>query len=223
MLLRTARRSPAGRSARRQRDFQLLPPACVAAIMPWWGVLQARVVQIGHREGVGAAWRQPSCSPRRRQPAVTVVGCSFPGSAALHRPLGAPQPAKLRRHRPGAVLQVLQVAVAVERPAVDAARPAAPVAGLRGARTGVVGFGPAGASVALADPRSGRDADLTGPTRLPAGHQPSPPLACCQAPTNPPSRRAPPSRSRMARGHRTPRRWGLPDTVWVRTTPPTPG
>src|SRR5206468_9292382 len=81
----------------------------------------------------------------------------------------------------------------------------------------------AGAFVALADPRSGRDADLTGPTRLPAGHQPSPPLACCQAPTNPPSRRAPPRRSRMARGHRTPRRWGLPDTVWVRTRHPRRG
>ena len=25
------------------------------------------------------------------------------------------------------------------------------------------------------------------------------------------------------RAHRTPRRWGPPDTVWGRTTPPTPG
>jgi hypothetical protein len=24
-------------------------------------------------------------------------------------------------------------------------------------------------------------------------------------------------------GHRTPRRWGLPGKVWVRTTPPSPG
>jgi len=105
------------------------------------------------------------------------MACSLPGSAALHRPLGPPQPVQLRHQRPGAVLQVLQVAVAVERPAVDAARPAAPVAGLRGARTGVVGPGPADASVALVDPRSGLDADLPGPARLPAAHQPSPPMA----------------------------------------------
>jgi hypothetical protein len=147
---------------------------------------------------VGAAWRQPSYSPRRRPPAVTVTAWSLPGSAALHRPLDPPQPVQLRRHRPGAVLQILQVAVTVERPAVNAARPATPVAGLRGAWTGVIGLRPAGASVALAEPRSGRDGDLPGPARLPAAHQTSPPLACCQAPTNPPSRRAQPSRSRMA-------------------------
>jgi len=35
------------------REFQLLPAAGVAAVVPWWGVLQARVVQLGHREGVG--------------------------------------------------------------------------------------------------------------------------------------------------------------------------
>jgi hypothetical protein len=38
-------------------------------------------------------------------------------SAALHRPIGPPQPVELRRQRPGAVLQILQVAVPVERPA----------------------------------------------------------------------------------------------------------
>ena len=158
------------------------------------GVLQARVVQIRHRAGVGAAWRQPSRSPRQSPPAVTVMARSFSGSAALHRSLAAPEPVELCRQRPGALLQVLQVAVAVERPAVDAARLAAPGAGLRGARTGVVGLRPAGASVGLAEPRSGRDADLPGP----AGHQVSPPLACCQAPTTSASRRAQPSRSAMA-------------------------
>jgi hypothetical protein len=126
---------------------------------------------------VGAAWRQPSYSPRRRPPAVTVMAWSLPGSAALHRPLGAPQPVQLRRDRPGAVLQVLQVAVAVERPPVDAARPAAPVAGLRGAWTGIVGLRPAAAFVALPEPGSGSDADLPRPAGLPAGHQLSPPLA----------------------------------------------
>ena len=99
------------------------------------------------------------------------------GCAAPHRPLGPPQPVKLRRQRPGAVLQVLQVAVAVERPAVNAAGLAAPVAGLGGARTGVVGLRPAAASVGLVDPRAGRDADLPGPARRPTAHEASPPLA----------------------------------------------
>jgi hypothetical protein len=139
------------------------------------GVLLARAVDPSPRR-VGAAWRQPSCSPRH-PPAVNAMVTPLPRTAALARPPDPPQPVELRRQRPGAVLQVLQVAMAVERPTVDAARPAAPVAGLRGARTGVVGPGPAGASAALVDPRSGLDADLPGPARLPAAHQPSPPLA----------------------------------------------
>src|SRR5215218_7055884 len=95
---------------------------------------------------------------------------SLSGGAALHRALGPPQPAKLRCQRPGAVLQVLQLAAAVERPPVNAARPAAPIAGLRGARTGVIGLGPAAARAALVESRAGREADLPGPAR-PAGHQ----------------------------------------------------
>jgi hypothetical protein len=141
------------------------------------GVLQARVVKVRDRAWLGAGWRQPSGSPRQSPPAVTVMACCFSNGAALARPPDPPQPVQLRRQRPGAVLQVLQVAVAVERPAVDAARPAAGVAGLRGARTGVVGRRPAGAFAALVEPRSGRDADLPGPAGLPAGHQVSPPLA----------------------------------------------
>ena len=122
------------------RAFQLSPAAGVAAVMAWRRVLQARVVQLRHRTKMGAVWRQPSRSPRQCPPAATVMGRCVSGSAALHRPLGPPQPLQLRRQRPGAVLQVLQVAVAVERPASDAACPAAPVAGLGGARTGVVGL-----------------------------------------------------------------------------------
>jgi len=160
------------------RAFQLLPTtAGVAAVMPWWGILQARVVQLRHRAGVGAGWRQPSRAPRQRLPAVTIMARCVSDGAAPHRSLGPPQPVQLRRQRPGAVLQVLQIAVAVERPAVDGTRPAAPIAGARGARTGVVGPRPAAAFVALVEPGSGRDADLPGPARLPAGHQVSPPLA----------------------------------------------
>jgi hypothetical protein len=123
------------------------------------------------------AWRQPSRTPRQSWPAGIVVACCVSGGASLHCPLGPPQPVQLRCQWPGAVLQVLQVGVAVEGPAVDAAGPAAPVAGLRGARTGVVGLWPTGASMALVDPRSGREADLSGPAGLSAGHQVSPPLA----------------------------------------------
>src|SRR5215218_1580629 len=139
--------------------------------MAWWRVLQAQIVQLRHWTKVGAVWRQPSRAPRQSLPAATVMGRCVSGGAALHRALGPPQPVQLRRQRPGAVLQILQVAVAVERPAVDAARPAAPVAGLRGARTGVIGLRPAAASVALVQPGSGRDADLLGPARLPAAHK----------------------------------------------------
>src|SRR6266511_5644656 len=181
-----------------QLHFQLLAPACIAAVMPWW-VLQARVVEVRHRAGGGAAWRQPSRAPRQSPPVVTVMARCFWDSAALARPPDPPQPVQLRRHRPAAVLQVLQVAVAVERPAVEAARPAAPVAGLRGARTGVIGHGPAGAPAALVDPRSGLDADLPGPARLPAAHQASPSLAWLPGSDQPTSRRTRPSRSRMAR------------------------
>ena len=145
--------------------------------MAWWEVLQARVIQLRHRAGAAMAWRQPSRTPRQSRPAGIVVACCVSGGAALHCPLGPPQPVQLRCQWPGAVLQVLQVGVAVEGPAVDAAGPAAPIAGLRGARTGVVGLWPTGASMALVDPRSGRAADLPGPTGLPAGHQVSPPLA----------------------------------------------
>jgi hypothetical protein len=194
-----------GKAGRRggNRDVQLLPTAGVAAVMPWWGILQASVVQIRHGAEMGAVWHQPSSSLRQRPPAATLMGSSFSGRPALHRPLGVPQPVQLRRQRPGAVLQILQVAEAVERPPIGTARPAAPIAGLRGARTSVVRLGPAAATASLVDPRARREGDLPGPTSLPAAHQVSPPWPACQAPTNPPSKRARPSRSRIAY-HRTP-------------------
>ena len=145
--------------------------------MAWWRVLQAQIVQLRHWTKVGAAWRQPSRAPRQSPPAATVMGRCVSGGADLHRPLGPPQPVQLPRQRPGAVLQILQVAVAVERPPVNVARPAAPVAGLRRARMGVVGLRPARAAAGLVQPRAGRDGDLPGPARLPAAHEASPPLA----------------------------------------------
>ena len=122
------RRTPArqGSSAMWQGAFQLSPAAGVTAVMAWRRVLQARVEQLCHRTNMGAAWRQPGRSPRQRPPAVTIMGRCVSGSAALHRPLGPPQPVQLRRQRPSAVLQILQVAVAVERPPLDLARPTAP-------------------------------------------------------------------------------------------------
>ena len=116
-----------------------------------------------------AAWHRRSFALRQNPKAVTIMARCVSAGAAPHRPLRLPEPVQLRRHRPGAVLQVLQVAVAVERLAVDAAGLAAPVAGLRGAWTGVVGLGPAAAAVGLVDPRAGRDADLPGPARLSGG------------------------------------------------------
>ena len=188
----------------RQRGVQLSPAAGVAAVMAWRRVLQARMVQLRHRAGVGAAWRQPSRAPRQSPPAVTLMSLCVSGSAAPHRPLGLPQPVQLRRQRPSAVLQVLQVAVAVERPPVDLARPTAPVAGLRGARTGVVGLRPARAAAGLVEPRPGCDGDLPGPARLPAAHEASPPWPGCQAPTNPPGGHG--QAGAASRFHRTPRR-----------------
>jgi hypothetical protein len=167
-----------GRSARRQPRRPLVPTAGVAAVLPWRGILQAPIVQIRHRAEMGAAWHQPSCSLRQRPPVATVMASSFSGRPALHRPLGVPQPVQLRRQRPGAVLQILQVAAAVERPPIGTTRPAAPIAGLRSARTSVVGLGPAAATASLVDPRARGEGDLPGPTSLPAAHQVSPPLAC---------------------------------------------
>jgi hypothetical protein len=176
-----------GRSPRRQPRRPLLSTAGVAAVMAWWGILQASVVQIRHRSEMGAACHQPSCS-LRSPPAATVMVCSVSGSAALHRPLGPPQPVQLRCQRPGAVLQILEVAVAVERPPIGAAGPAAPIAGLRGARTSVVRLGPAAATASLVDPRARREGDVPGPTSLPAAHQVSPPLACLPGSDQPATR-----------------------------------
>src|SRR5215216_2758869 len=157
-------------------DVQLLPAASVAAILARWGILQARVVQLRHRAGTKTAWRQPSGASRQRPPAVRLMARCLPVGAAPHRSLASPQPGQLRRQRPDAVLQILQVSAAVERPPMDAAGPAAPIAGLRGARRGIVGLRPAGTGVALAEPGAGRDGDLSGPAGLPATHEVSPPL-----------------------------------------------
>jgi hypothetical protein len=48
-----------GKAGRRcgKENSQLWPAAGVAAVMAWWGILQARVVQLRHRTKVGAVWR----------------------------------------------------------------------------------------------------------------------------------------------------------------------
>jgi hypothetical protein len=72
------------------QDFHLLPAAGVAAVVPRWGVLQARVEQLRHRPGVAAARRHPSRAPRQRPPAVTVMA---PLLAGWCRPSSCPWPA----------------------------------------------------------------------------------------------------------------------------------
>jgi hypothetical protein len=186
--------------------------------MPWWGIPQARVVQIRHRAGLGTASGQPSGSPaaapasRRRRGPLLLGRC---GACPL---LGSPQPLQLRRQRPGVVLQILQLVAAVERPPVAAAGPTAPIAGLRGARTGVIGPRPAGTGVALAEPRAGRDGDLPGPAGLPAAHQVSPPLAWLPGPDQP-TKQAGTARSEPHRGSTVlPRPVGIAGHGLVRRT-----
>jgi hypothetical protein len=140
--------------------------------------------------------------------------------AALARSSDSPQPVQLRRQRAGAVLQILQVAVAVERLAVDAARPTAPIAGLRGTRTGVARLRPAAAFAALVEPPSGLEADLPGPARRPAGHQVSPSLAWLPGSDQPTQQADTAQPEPHALLHGTPRRSGVPGTVWVRPTTP---
>jgi hypothetical protein len=197
-------------------DVQLLPAASVAAVLARWGILQARVVQLRHRAGTKTAWRQPSGAPRQRPPAVRLMARCLPVGAAPHRSLASPQPVQLRRQRPGAVLQILQFSAAVERPPGEAAGPAAPIAGLRGARTRVVGLRPAGTGVALAESRAGRDRDLPGPAGLPVAHQVSPPLTWLPGSDQPTTQAARPSRSRIAVLPYSHGRSGSPGTVWVR-------
>jgi hypothetical protein len=104
----------------------------------------------------GAAWRQPSCSPRRRLPAVNAMATLLPGSAALARHPDPPQPVEFGRGRgtPGSASR---------------------------RSTGCTDRGHrAWASSCTCGPcrsRSGLDADLPGPAHLPAAHQASPPLA----------------------------------------------
>jgi hypothetical protein len=99
---------------------------------------------------------------------------------------------------------------------VDPAGLAAPVAGLRGARTGVVGLGPARAAAALAEPRAGRDGDLPRSAGLPAAHEVSPPLAWLPG-SDQPTKQAGTAQPQPHRGSNVLcRRSGLPGMVWVR-------
>src|SRR5215218_195827 len=94
-------------------------------------------------------------SLRQRLAAVNGIARSLSHGVTLARTPDPPQPVQLCRQWPGAVLQVLQVAAAVERPAIEVAGPAPPIAGLRRARTGVVGLQPASAARPLPNPDPG--------------------------------------------------------------------
>jgi hypothetical protein len=148
-------------------------------------------------------------SPRRvgrRGAAVNVMATPHPGQCGACRPPDPPQPVELRRQRPGAVLQVLQVAVAVERPAVSAARLAAPVAGLRGAWTGSSGLGQQVQLRPLSIPDPGWMLISLGRRvfwRVTRRHRPWL-VAKLRPPQLSVSRRARPSRSRMARSPYSP-------------------
>jgi hypothetical protein len=85
-------------------------------------IVQAAATCCGSTGGV-QGHEQGKVGERQSLPAATVIACCFSGAAAPHRALGPPQPVQLRRQRPGAIFQALPVAVAVERPTVDAARP----------------------------------------------------------------------------------------------------
>ena len=79
-----------GSSAMPQGDFQLSPATGVAAVMVWWRVLQARVVQLRHRDGRGGgvapAQPRPAAAPanRHRQGPLRLGQC---------RPSSSPWPA----------------------------------------------------------------------------------------------------------------------------------
>jgi hypothetical protein len=105
----------------------------------------------GCGDGVAPAPRLPVATPASRQRHRP----SLSHGATLGCPTDPPQPVQLCRQWPGAVLQILQVAAAVERPAIEVAGPAPPIAGLRHARRGVVGLGPASAAAAFVEPDPG--------------------------------------------------------------------
>jgi hypothetical protein len=75
-----------GKSPGGSRDVQLLFPAGATAVMTLWGVLQAWVVQLRHRAGVGAAWHQPSYPRRQRPPAGNLMAGPFSYGATPARP-----------------------------------------------------------------------------------------------------------------------------------------
>jgi hypothetical protein len=64
-----------------------------------------------------AVWRQPSCSPRRRPPAVDIMAAPVPGQCRPSSSLARPSRSSSTASGPvPCSLQVLQVAMAAERP-----------------------------------------------------------------------------------------------------------
>jgi hypothetical protein len=214
-LVRTAR-APArhGRSAMRQGDF---PAIARCRRCGRHGLAEGPAgpdsTALSPDEGGGGvapAQPLPAAAPasRHRHRRARLGRCR-PSSSPWPATAGEAPPLAARCRAPGTA-----VAVAVERPAVDAAGPAAPVAGLRGAGTGVAGLRPASAAAALVEPRAGRDGDLPGPARLAAAHEASPPLAWLPGSDQPTKQAG----TAQPEPHRTrppySRREGLPGTVW---------
>jgi hypothetical protein len=94
-----------------------------------WGPAGPGVDPSPVREWV--AWRQPSCSPRRRPPAGNAMATPHPAQCGACPSPDSPQPVQLRRQRPGAVLQILAGRRGWRTAGRGRGTPSGPVAGLR--------------------------------------------------------------------------------------------
>jgi hypothetical protein len=171
--------------------------------MAWWAVLQAGL----YKSVTGRVGRRRAASPAAprgtaRQPTPSPPASSS-GRTALRRPLGPPQPGQLRRQRPAALLQILQVSAAGRTAAQSCGRPDSAT--------------PSSGECTDQSHQASASSHRCGPRRRPSraegrspraggssGRSPvSPPSAGLPGFNHPPGRRARPAQSRIA-VHRTP-------------------